>query len=130
MADEVRAASTEEDSLLGLIRAYLDMPVPNNWDDLSTEERQIWVSDYNTGNANGTNTIDSVCSLEIWELVLGNRRGDHNRSDILKITSALKRIPGWQGPTALPVRTRLYGPQRVFYRENANITPSDIESLI
>lgn len=133
MADEVRAASTEEDSLLGLIRAYLEMTVPDNWDDLSTEERQIWVSDYNTGNANGTNTIDSVCSLEVWELVLGNRRGDHNRSDILKITSALKRIPGWQGPTALPVRTRLYGPQRVFYRENTSINntqPSDPMSLI
>ena len=47
---------------------------------------------------------------------LPGRLGDARRSDLLDITNALKRIPGW---TNMPGRKRVpnYGPQLVFARQ-------------
>lgn len=116
MASEVRASATEEDSLPGLIQAYLDTLVPEDWDQMPPEARSAWLMDQEQGIVQGTHQITQVCSLEIWDVALGNRRGDHTRADILQITSALKSLPGWTGPGTRPVRTRFYGSQRVFTR--------------
>lgn len=116
MAETVRAASTEEDSLTGLIQAYLDTLVPEDWDSLRPESKRAWLMDAEQGRVVGTHQMMMVCSLEIWEVALGNRRGDHSRTDILQITSALKGLPGWSGPGPRPLRTPFYGVQRVFRR--------------
>lgn len=130
-AESVRSMATEEDSMTGLIQAYLDTLVPANWADMSPEERISWLRDAEQGIVSGTHPIDVVCSLEIWEIALGRERGKHSRVDILQITNALKQLPGWFGPMPKPTRLPFYGPQRVFARldEPADVSDSP-ESLI
>lgn len=115
-AESVRSMATEEDSVGGLIQAYLDTLVPANWAEMSPEERISWLRDEEQGIVSGTHPIDAVCSLEIWEIALGRERGKHSRVDILQITNALKQLPGWFGPMPKPTRLPFYGPQRVFAR--------------
>lgn len=115
-AESVRSMATEEDSVGGLIQAYLDTLVPANWAEMSPEERISWLRDEEQGIVSGTHPIDVVCSLEIWEIALGRERGKHSRVDILQITNALKQLPGWFGPMPKPTRLPFYGPQRVFAR--------------
>lgn len=130
-AESVRSMATEEDSMTGLIQAYLDTLVPANWVELSPEERISWLRDEEQGIVSGTHPIDVVCSLEIWEIALGRERGKHSRVDILQITNALKQLPGWFGPMPKPTRLPFYGPQRVFARMDEPTDVSDsTESLI
>lgn len=130
-AESVRSMATEEDSMTGLIQAYLDTLVPANWVEMSPEERISWLRDEEQGIVSGTHPIDVVCSLEIWEIALGRERGKHSRVDILQITNALKQLPGWFGPMPKPTRIPFYGPQRVFVRLDEPTDVSDSpESLI
>lgn len=130
-AESVRSMATEEDSMTGLIQAYLDTLVPENWVEMSPEERISWLRDEEQGIVSGTHPIDVVCSLEIWEIALGRERGKHSRVDILQITNALKQLPGWFGPMPKPTRLPFYGPQRVFARPDEPTDVSDSgESLI
>nr|DAU37557.1 MAG TPA: virulence associated protein E [Caudoviricetes sp.] len=130
-AESVRSMATEEDSMTGLIQAYLDTLVPANWVEMSPEERISWLRDAEQGIVSGTHPIDVVCSLEIWEIALGRERGKHSRVDILQITNALKQLPGWFGPMPKPTRLPFYGPQRVFARMDEPTDVSDSpESLI
>lgn len=117
---EVAAAEreqfTEEDALVGVIQEYLDTLVPDEWDTMSPEARQIWLANRADGTvAAGTRRIERVCSAQIWVEALGNRVGNHRRTDLLEINTALKHVGGW---VALPGRHRLpaYGPQLVFGR--------------
>lgn len=130
-AESVRSMATEEDSMTGLIQAYLDTLVPENWVEMSPEERISWLRDEEQGIVSGTHPIDVVCSLEIWEIALRHERGKHSRVDILQITNALKQLPGWFGPMPKPTRLPFYGPQRVFARLDEPTDPSgSTESLI
>lgn len=130
-AESVRSMATEEDSVGGLIQAYLDTLVPANWADMSPDERISWLRDAEQGIVSGTHPIDVVCSLEIWEIALQRERGKHSRVDILQITNALKQLPGWFGPMPKPTRLPFYGPQRVFARLDEPTDVSDSpESLI
>lgn len=130
-AESVRSMATEEDSMTGLIQAYLDTLVPANWVEMSPEERISWLRDEEQGIVSGTHPIDVVCSLEIWEIALKRERGKHSRVDILQITNALKQLPGWFGPMPKPTRLPFYGPQRVFARLDEPTDVSDSpESLI
>ena len=130
-AESVRSMATEEDSMTGLIQAYLDTLVPENWVEMSPEERIGWLRDEEQGIVSGTHPIDVVCSLEIWEIALQRERGKHSRVDILQITNALKQLPGWFGPMPKPTRLPFYGPQRVFARLDEPTDPSgSTEQLI
>lgn len=111
-----REAFTEEDALTGMIHEYLGTPVPDNWEEMSPLDRQGWLINLGDGfTPVGGNTIDQVCSVQIWVEALGRRPGDHKRVDLLDITNALKQLEGWR---QLPGRHRVpgYGPQVVFER--------------
>lgn len=116
LASKARESFTEEDALTGIIDSYLETKVPDNWDELSPEGRQMWLLNAQDGFApGGTQAINQVCSLQVWMEAMGRRRGDHKRIDLLEITNALKALPGWR---SLPGNHRLpgYGPQKVFER--------------
>lgn len=131
-AESVRSMATEEDSMTGLIQAYLDTLVPANWVEMSPEERISWLRDEEQGIVSGTHPIETVCSLEIWEIALGRERGKHSRVDILQITNKLKQLPGWFGPSPKALRLPFYGPQRLFTRlvEDTTDVSDSPESLI
>lgn len=121
MSDVVREAATEEDSLVGLIRDYVDTLVPDNWDLMGPRERRDWIFDQQSGIVAGSRPMGTVSAIEIWQIALGNDLGRHTRADILPITRALKTLDDWEGPSTKPVRVTGYGPQRVFTRKGSGL---------
>lgn len=118
MAAGEREDFTEEDALTGIIQEYVNTPVPDDWDNTSPLDRQMWfMNSRDELEAQGTRRIDEVCSVQIWVEAMGRRYGDHKRSDLLDINNALKQLPGW---SALPGRRRSpgYGPQLIFRRND------------
>lgn len=111
-----RERFVEEDSLAGIIQEFLDQLVPMDWWAKSPEQRIAWMSDRDQGfEPEGDVQINRTCSMQIWVEALGRRKGDHRRIDLLEITEAIKRVPGWkveEGRHRIPG----YGPQLTFVR--------------
>lgn len=129
LAKMARERFTEEDALTGVIQEFLDTLVPDNWDDMSPESRQLWYLNQSDGFSEGTKQISETCSLQIWVEALGRRRGEHRRIDLLEITEAMNHIEGW-APSENRKRLPGYGPQKYYYRLPPAPTAEDFEDLI
>lgn len=117
LAKEHREPFMEEDALTGIVAEYLDTLVPETWWKMSPADRYNWMCDRdNELVPSGTQKIERVCSAQIWVEAMGRRYGEHRRVDLLEITEALKKLPGWR---KLNGRHRIkgYGPQVVFFRD-------------
>lgn len=115
-AAEVREHFTEEDALGGVIDEFLETLVPEDWDDMSPDQRIQWRLDRANGmGERGTVQQQRTCSAQLWVEALGRRFGDHRRADLLEINASLKRLPGWR---SVKGRHRVpgYGPQVIFER--------------
>lgn len=119
-AVRARESFTEEDALTGFIAEFLETPVPSDWEDLSSDGRRMWLMNQADGIVSGGSQITQTCSAQIWVEALGRRFGDHKRTDLLDINTALKKLPGWK---ALPGRHRVpnYGPQLVYERVDGDL---------
>lgn len=116
LALEEREPHTEEDALVGIVQAYLELLVPPEWGEMTPDSRRAWVQNRADGIVpEGTTQINRVCSVQLWVEALGRRMGDHRRGDLLDIIRALRSVPGWQ-PTASRHRLPHYGPQLTFIR--------------
>lgn len=115
LANDIRENYTEEDALAGVISAYLELPVPANWDDMSAEARITYRADVADGIvAPGTERIKSVCTAQIWHEVMGRAPGTHKRTDLLAIGESLRRL-GWVS-SGVKSWTSQYGSQRLYTR--------------
>lgn len=116
LAATARESFTEEDALAGIIHNYLDVLVPDDWDEQSPEARQVWLMNSSDGfTKEGSHLQQYVCSLQIWIEALGQERGRQRRVDLLEISKVLNNLPGWR---AVKGQRRLpgYGPQKVYER--------------
>lgn len=116
LASTEREKFTEEDALAGVLGAYLDVLVPDEWETMSAESRASWMSSRADGFVPaGTRLQTRTCSAQLWVEALGRRFGDHRRLDLLSITETLQKMPGWE---QLPGRHRvpIYGAQVVYRR--------------
>lgn len=116
VAAKEREEFTEEDALAGVLYAYLETLVPDDWDSMSIDSRRVWMQNRADNMVpEGTRHMTETCSAQMWVEAMGRRFGDHRRTDLLEITAALKHMPGWeivQGRHRVPN----YGPQVVFRR--------------
>lgn len=116
-----RERFVEEDALGGIIHEYLERKVPATWWSMGIEGRRQWMADRDDGFVpEGTEQIDRVCSSQVWAEALGRPLGMKRRTDLLEITAALKRLPGWrklEGYHRLPG----YGPQVVYERTDEDL---------
>lgn len=114
VATEIQAAHHQEDPRLGLIRDYLDIPLPANWSTLGLRERVAYIQ----GNAfddglpthNGTEPRQRVCALEVWCECLGKPKDSMNRYEAKEINLLIEQVPGWQ--YAGSDKFGVYGSQR------------------
>lgn len=114
-AKQQQEAYAEDDYRTGLIKDYLDMPVPSNWESMSRMERLEYVRDssMHTGEKR-----DAVCALEIWVEGLGLLERDFHNGKSKEISSIVTTMPGWDFKNS----RRSFGPygsQRYFRRLSA-----------
>ncbi len=106
----------ESDDREGLVRSYLDILLPENWDDLSMFERRSFLAgDDFGGRQSGTILRESVCNMEIWCECFGKDQASMRKSDSYEISAIMQKIDGWT--KADYMRLPLYGKQRVYLRK-------------
>lgn len=118
---KVREDFTEEDALGGVISHYLETLVPEDWKQMTPLARLMWLQ---SNSNDGTEQIMETCSTQIWVEALGQDIGKARRTDLLEISAALKRLPGWKSTTGR-VRVAHYGPQLVFKRVDQVVADLD-----
>lgn len=114
-AREVQMEHTEQDDRRGIVEAWLDVKITEDWLEKSQYER---VNYYNPDNIEPEGEVDRnvVTIAELWCECLGKRRSDMDNHSTRMLHKIMKSIPGWERSEA-GIRTKLYGRQSGYVRK-------------
>ena len=116
---EAQAPRMVQDDMEGMLREYLDTPLPDNWDELSPESKRDYIQgDLPVDKAQCTRRRDVVCVTEIKVemLSIDRRKMGGNDYDTRRVANLMNNLKGWR-KSSRKVRIPVYGPQWVYYRE-------------
>lgn len=108
-AARIQEAYSETDDRAGMVQAYLERLLPENWDNMDTYDRREWLQ----SDSEGARPRDKVCRMEIWCEVFGNPPGKIDRYEGKAIHAMLEAC-GWRQTG--PRRFSQYGPQRAYLK--------------
>lgn len=107
----------EKDPRQGIVEAYLNMNLPDNWEEMDAIQRYEFFSGYQDDEEGAER--ESVCILEIWCECFGKSRADIRRKDSIEIEMMILASGEWylyphnnSGKTRIPG----YGIQKTFIR--------------
>ena len=87
----------ESDDREGLVRGYLEKPLPIDWGDMDIHERRNFLNGDSFGEVKvGTEQRKAVGSMEIWCECFGRDAASLKKSDSYEITSIMSKIEGWE----------------------------------
>ena len=108
----------ETDEREGLVRAYLDRLLPENWADMTIYERRSFLNgnDFGAEERKGTVRRDTVCNMEIWCECFEKERSTMGKQESHMISAIMQKIDGWSrsGGTRIPI----YGKQKIYVRND------------
>lgn len=109
-------AHAESNAKEGIIREFVNRPIPQNWDKRSLNERRLyWATEYGMNNIE-TVERDRICAAEVWSECLGGDLKYMRRADAVEINCILASIPGWKRLDTMYRFGSAYGHQRGFIR--------------
>lgn len=115
-AQEEQRAAMEQDDREGLVIEYLEMLLPDGWDDMDIYRRRDYVSEkYDPTRPAGVHRRTEVSNMEIWCECFGRQKEDLKASDSYSIAAIMTRIDGWSKPDTRK-RIPIYGRQRIYKR--------------
>lgn len=122
LANEIRAGHKEDRPKVGMVREFLDTPVPMDWYERSIPERLNYLRGldddlvlFEDGEEPETFLRDKICIAEVWCELFGKRLGDLKPIESKEIGDILRNIDGWRS-NKNPLRFNIYGRQRGFIR--------------
>lgn len=126
MAEKAQAAHLEDNPIMGQIQEYLDMPLPDDWDELDTNGRRMYISGSEFGKAERTGRQrDRVCAIEIMKELLGkDEKSMKYQADSREIVQILRSLPDWyelENSNKGRIRFGYYGRQKAFIRKGTKI---------
>lgn len=114
--DEQRGAM-EQDDREGLVQEYLDMLLPENWNDMDTITRRNYVRDPDDPTrAVGVTVRNEVSNIEIWCECFGKLKEDMKPADSYAISAIMAHLSNWV-KTECKKRIPIYGQQRIYTRK-------------
>lgn len=114
IARQVQESYEEENPKAGIVAAYLDRLLPEDWDTLDLYSRRAWLESGQEGTVQRT----AVCTLEIWAEALGGNPDKMDRYASKEIRDIMASLPEWRHHGADRLTFKLYGRQRFFARRD------------
>ena len=106
----------EQDDREGVVLEYLDMMLPDGWDEMGTHQRRDYILDQeDPTRAKGTHRRNEVSNMEIWCECFGKRREELSGRDSYAISAIMAHLEGWSKPE-IRKRIPIYGLQRLYRR--------------
>ena len=121
VANQEQVAALESDVREGMIAEYLNVLLPEDWDNMDISERRAFLRGdmLTAGNRVGTVKRTAVSAVEVWAECFGRDPAAIRRSDTYDIFGMLMKIGGWEKYTGNKnglIRRPPYGPQRCYVR--------------
>lgn len=126
-AEKVQKKHTEEHPWLDIIRNYLDVKVPAEWNKMNIYERRAFLSGEDELTPEGSVLRTRVCVQQIWEEALKGKEAIDERSAKI-IRDCMMNIEGWEMVTK-PLRYEPYGLQRKGYLRSEKPVTNPIKSV-
>lgn len=121
-AVKIQEKHTEISSMEGLIHEYLEMPLPENWEDLDVAARRSYIHGTNfKEEAIPTKKRDKICAMEIWVELLQGDPKYMKPMNSREINDVLRVLEDWEPYNMGTGKLRFgknYGCQRAFIRKN------------
>lgn len=118
-ASERQKDAMESDDREGLVREYLDTPLPDDWKDMDLSARREYLMSGDDVRPKETGQRTLVCTQEIWSECFGRDPAAMRKADAYEINAIMKRIEGWhrfEGTKSGKIRFPIYGPQYAYER--------------
>lgn len=113
---EQQAGHAEMSGKEGIIREFLEKPIPENWDDVSPQmKRQFLNGQAPVPEGTVLHKRDKICAVEVWVECFGMEPRYMQRRDSIEINAVLADTKGWKKNKAMR-RYGKYGAQRGFER--------------
>ena len=117
MAKEEQVLAMEHDEREGVVAEYLDLLLPENWDELNVYQRREFIRDTeDPTRPRGTFRREAVSNIEIWCECFGKNKEDLRPQDSYNISAIMVRMRGWQKTADRPYLP-IYGRQRIYVRD-------------
>lgn len=118
MALKEQQIAMEVDEREGMVRDYLEMPLPERWDKMDIFDRRNYIcgSEFGGEREPGIRKRERVCNMEIWCECFGKERGNLKRQDANEISAIMANIEGWKKADN-KVRFPIYGIVRGYCRD-------------
>lgn len=121
-ARTLQREAMEVDDRSGMVQAYLDRLLPENWEDMSLDERRQFLSDDSMyENVPLTYRRNDVCCMEIWCECFGRAKADCKKRDSLDIAGIMAGFADWEkgvteNGSGKTKRTKIYGKSKIYER--------------
>lgn len=116
LAKKEQSAAMESDEREGLVRLYLDTPLPEKWAQMDLYQRREFLDGDDPTLPKGAMRRDAVSNMEIWCECFRNPRESMKAADSFAIRSIMSRIEGWERSSQFQ-KSKLYGKQQVYVRQ-------------
>ena len=123
IAAGIQEAHRETPIREGIVRTFLESPVPEDWSSWSIERRRFFWSGASNEEIK-TVERDRVCALEVWCEALGGNMREIRNNDAREINAIIAATPGWEKSDRV-LRFGSYGVQRCFIRSGADTVTID-----
>lgn len=101
----------------GIVRAFLDKPVPPKWYSMDENARyEFYYSRLTVTDESGFILRDKICAAEIWRECFRKEISFMKRADAIEINEILSNIAGWERHKYPVFFGKEYGNQRGFSR--------------
>lgn len=119
-AEKLQELHRDEPMMAGKVYEYLDMLLPEGWDDMNVYQRRDYIDEYNPNIINAL-PKDKVCALEIWVEVYGESGRTIPPIQKKEIVGILENASGWERCKSNKAGKlkfgKYYGQQRAFVRK-------------
>lgn len=116
VAREKQREQLATDDREGLVRDYLEILLPDNWEQLTSHERQHYCYIMPARERKGEMRRMEVSNIEIWHECFGRRKDELTARDARAIKLLMEAIGGWSSDGSRKNLTGGYGQQRVYRR--------------
>lgn len=115
-AKQEQRDAMEQDEREGVVREYLEMLLPDAWDEMDIYRRRDYVRDReDPTRPAGVHTRERVSNIEIWCECFGKSKEDMKPADSYALSAIMTKIGGWE-KSGSSVRLPIYGKQRLYVR--------------
>lgn len=106
----------EDNPWIGMVEGYLDLPLPEGWEDMDTSERRLFAQGHEFSIAVPTRLRTEFSLPDIdWEMN-GKMPGDRKNHETKEMHAQLMRLKNWERTKR--GRTKHFGIQYIYTRKN------------